>query len=50
MADAATAAAELQSELRVRPIKTDRADRAFARSAATCTACHDRFRDRSNGR
>jgi protein tyrosine phosphatase (PTP) superfamily phosphohydrolase (DUF442 family) len=50
LGDAATAAAELEGALRAQPADPDRAGRAFAKPAAACAACHDRFRDHPGGR
>jgi protein tyrosine phosphatase (PTP) superfamily phosphohydrolase (DUF442 family) len=50
LADAEAAAGGLEAALRARPIDADRTAAAFARSAATCAACHDRFRDGPAGR
>ena len=44
--DAANSAGELETALRAAPISPDRAAAAFARSAATCSSCHEKFRDR----
>jgi protein tyrosine phosphatase (PTP) superfamily phosphohydrolase (DUF442 family) len=44
--DAAGAAGALEAAVRAAPINPDRAAAAFARSAATCSACHEKFRDR----
>lgn len=41
-------AKELETALRVR--NKEEAAKAFERSAATCTACHERFRDRPSSR
>ena len=46
VADAEAAAADLEQALRAKPVAADRAGPAFARSAAACTACHERFRDK----
>jgi protein tyrosine phosphatase (PTP) superfamily phosphohydrolase (DUF442 family) len=46
LATAEAAAAGLETELRTKPVKADRASAAFAKSAAACTACHGKYRDR----
>jgi hypothetical protein len=50
LADAEAAAVVLETELRANPVNAGRAGAAFARSAAACAACHDRFRDRPSDR
>lgn len=45
LGEAEAAAAELELALRAKSVDADRADKAFARSAAACAACHGRFRD-----
>jgi hypothetical protein len=44
MHDAESAAIELEESLRGK--KTDRISKSIERSAATCAACHERYRDR----
>jgi protein tyrosine phosphatase (PTP) superfamily phosphohydrolase (DUF442 family) len=46
LADAATAAAGLESELRANPVNAVRTSILFDKFAATCTACHGKYRDR----
>jgi protein tyrosine phosphatase (PTP) superfamily phosphohydrolase (DUF442 family) len=50
LSEAEAAATELEQALRTKPVDSDRAERAFARSAASCAGCHDQFRDRPGGR
>jgi hypothetical protein len=46
LGEAEAAATELEQALRTKPVDSDRAERAFVRSAASCAGCHDHFRDR----
>jgi protein tyrosine phosphatase (PTP) superfamily phosphohydrolase (DUF442 family) len=46
LGEAESAAGELERALRATPVDAGRAAAEFARSAAACTNCHDRFRDR----
>jgi hypothetical protein len=46
LADAETAASDLERALRAVPIDGKRAESVFANSATACTACHAQFRDR----
>jgi hypothetical protein len=50
LSDGECAARDLEQALRANPVDAGRAARAFARSSATFTACHERFRDRPGGR
>lgn len=44
--EAEEAGLQLESALRAKPVDLQTASKAFTRSAATCTACHEQFRDR----
>jgi protein tyrosine phosphatase (PTP) superfamily phosphohydrolase (DUF442 family) len=46
MDEARAVAADLELALRAKPVGADQAAKAFARSSATCAACHTQFRDR----
>jgi protein tyrosine phosphatase (PTP) superfamily phosphohydrolase (DUF442 family) len=41
-------AREFEQAMRASPVDPDRAGKAFARSAAACTGCHEQFRDTTN--
>ncbi len=43
--DAESAASELETALRAKPIVPGSAAKAFARNQALCTSCHEKFRD-----
>jgi protein tyrosine phosphatase (PTP) superfamily phosphohydrolase (DUF442 family) len=43
--DAESATRDLETQLRAQPINAERTAAAFARAAAQCAACHNRFRD-----
>jgi hypothetical protein len=45
LAEAEAAAAELEQALKAKPVDASRAEQAFTRSSASCTACHSKYRD-----
>jgi protein tyrosine phosphatase (PTP) superfamily phosphohydrolase (DUF442 family) len=50
LGEAKHASEALESSLRSQPVDTARAGAAFTRTAAACATCHEKFRDRPNGK
>jgi protein tyrosine phosphatase (PTP) superfamily phosphohydrolase (DUF442 family) len=49
LGDAEVNATELEQALRASPIDQERVGKVFAKNAATCASCHEKFRDRPGG-